>query len=82
MPKSINDENFKRRFYGYEGKALLRTEPGGFLIGSQYEANADKITQLKQKEDDTWVVTFPKSGLPLFISELIYFSLYLLFYNC
>jgi len=64
MGKSVNDENFNRLFRGYGGNGayLLRTEPGGFVVGCQYEANADKIYNLNLKADDTWVITFPKSG--------------------
>ena len=62
MSKSVNDENFVRLFSAYGGKALMRTEPGGLLIGNQFEANADQIYHLKLREDDTWIVTLPKSG--------------------
>ncbi len=83
MPKiSVNDEHFIHLFPAYGGKALLKTEPGNFVIGCQYEANADKIYRCKLREDDTWIATFPKSG-SIFSNDInfIIFDI-LLNFNC
>ena len=42
---------------------FFRGDPGGFLMTENYAVNgAQAIYQLKPREDDVWLVTFPKAG--------------------
>ena len=60
VPESLWEQlsklySIKQEFY--------RGEPGGFFMNKSYALNgAEKIFHLKPREDDVWLVTFPKTG--------------------
>ena len=40
----------------------LRSIPGNVWMPKKYRAAAEKIYNFEVKEDDIWIVTFPKCG--------------------
>ena len=48
-------------FPTYE-KGLVQGEPGGFINSPEYGVNAEKLSQFKPRNDDVWVLSFPKCG--------------------
>ena len=61
VPETVQ-ESFSKRYtekFGY-----YRGEPGGYLIKPNYALNgSQKIFNLKPRQDDVWLVTFPKTGI-------------------
>lgn len=54
-------EPFSRHFHHFD-EGLARAEPGGFVLTPEYGRRANEIYQLQPREDDVWIVTFPKCG--------------------
>nr|CAH0104482.1 unnamed protein product [Daphnia galeata] len=54
-------EPFKQLFTGYD-EGLVRMEPGGFVMPPSYARNAEKIYRMQPRNDDVWLLTFPKCG--------------------
>lgn len=68
IPKTLVSP-FTELFPGYTGQGLVRGEPGGFVFSYEYGQNAQKIFELKPRKDDVWLMSFPRSGTRLAISE-------------
>ena len=54
---------FTELFPGYDGKGLVRGEPGGFVFSSEYGRHAEKLFRFQPRKDDVWLMSFPRSGL-------------------
>ena len=66
IPKTFASQSpgslFNQHFAGLKGLGMVRGEPGGLFIGSNFPRHAEKILNFKLRPDDTWIVTTPKSG--------------------
>lgn len=60
IAKSLT-ESFQKHFTGYVD-GMVRGEPGELMMSPKYGVNAKKIYEMKPREDDVWLVTFPKCG--------------------
>ena len=60
IPETLVDP-FRSDFFNY-ADGLVRGTPGGFVLSPEYGKTADLIYNFPLREDDTWVVTFPKCG--------------------
>lgn len=60
IPKTQSD-SFKELFTGYD-EGLVRSEPNGFVMTPAYGRNAKKIYDMETRQDDVWLLTFPKCG--------------------
>lgn len=60
IEKSLTDK-FQAHFPNYT-EGLVRGEPGGFVLTPEYARHAEKLRNFKPREDDVWIVTFPKCG--------------------
>ena len=54
-------KEFKEHFIWY-ADGLVKGDPGGFVLTTEYARNADKVSNFQPREDDVWLVTFPKCG--------------------
>ncbi len=52
---------YRDHFPGYTD-GMSRGEPGGFFVTPAVGENAAAIRRFQLRADDTWIVTFPKSG--------------------
>jgi hypothetical protein len=53
---------YKELFPAFDGKGLVRAEPGGFVYHQNFAENCHKIYNVKVRSDDVWIHTFPRSG--------------------
>ena len=60
-------KSFTKLFPSYQD-GLVKSEPGGFVIPPYYCENAERIYRIKPREDDVWLLTFPKSGTVRFLN--------------
>lgn len=44
------------------GEGFIRSQPDAFFMPAQFEAVAKTIYDFEVREDDIWVITFPKCG--------------------
>ena len=59
IPETL-ESPFTELFLGYGEEGLVKSEPGGTVIPAVYGRHADKIFRFKPRNDDAWIVTFPK----------------------
>jgi len=59
--ENSRSEAFQQQFPSYS-EGLVRGEPGGFVLTQRYANKADHYVNFPLKDDDVWVVTFPKCG--------------------
>ncbi|KAI9555126.1 hypothetical protein GHT06_017641 [Daphnia sinensis] len=59
VEKSLNGD-FKEHFPKVDG--FVRSDPGGFVMMEEYARHAEKVYRFQPRNDDVWVVTFPKCG--------------------
>ena len=60
--EETKDELFKQHFPGHD-EGLFKSAPGGFLLTLDYAENGvEKIYNIKPRDDDVCLVTFPKTG--------------------
>jgi len=59
--ENTRSEAFLQHFPNYV-EGLYRGEPGGFVLTQRYAETADDYVNFPLKDEDVWVVTFPKCG--------------------
>ena len=66
IPETLpEDGQFRQDFPSYTD-GLVEASPGGYITTTQvFAENAENIYNLKPREDDVFVLTFPKSGIHL-----------------
>lgn len=52
---------FTQLFAGFQS-GLVRCEPGNQVLTPRLSENVEKIYRLEPREDDVWLLTFPKCG--------------------
>ena len=60
-----NNANIRKDFLGYrELDGIVRSEPEGWIFCGRYEkdGHADKIYNFDIRENDVWILSYPKSG--------------------
>ena len=61
IPETL-DEPFTRDFTGIR-EGLVRSQPGGITLTPDFARNVhDLYTNFHPRDDDVWILTFPKSG--------------------
>ena len=66
IPKTMLT-SFSKHFAGLHLKnGLVKSEPGNFVITRMYGDNAETLYRLKPRNDDVWLLTFPKCGRIIF----------------
>ena len=60
MPKTLTSP-FIEHFPNYT-EGLVIGEPGGFVLSPEYARHAEQCLKFQPRNDDVWVVTFPKCG--------------------
>ena len=67
IPKTFATQSpnslYNQHFVGNKGLGMVRGEPGGLFIGSNFPRHAEKILNFKLRPDDIWIVTIPKCGM-------------------
>ena len=72
VPESL--EPFFHELFPSNTEGIVKCEPGGYVNASPYADVAERIYQIEPREDDTWVITFPKSGK--FLSYIVFNSIF------
>jgi hypothetical protein len=62
IPETIQ-RPFTDLFLGYGGNGLVKSSRGGFVMPASYVEGAEKVYRFQPRMDDTFLVTFPKSGI-------------------
>ena len=47
-------------------EGIARCEKGGFILTPEFGKHMNEFIDFQLREDDTWVVTFPKCGMSFF----------------
>ncbi|PNF29575.1 hypothetical protein B7P43_G01904 [Cryptotermes secundus] len=55
-------ERFRAANQTFEGDGIIKVWPPGCAMFAEYRNYADRVRRLAVREDDVWVVTYPKSG--------------------
>ncbi|XP_046391228.1 sulfotransferase 1C4-like [Ischnura elegans] len=63
VPTDLNAELMK--LFTGERKGFLHVGPKKYFLSSEYEGQAAGFYNMELKPDDTWIVTFPRSGTTL-----------------
>ena len=66
-----DNARIKERFLGYDDNGLVRSVPEGWTLGGPYEKYAEDIYNFELRDDDAWVVTYPKSGAICYSRQLL-----------
>lgn len=61
IPKTLASP-FTELFPAYNGKGLVRGEPGGFVFSHEYGKHAENVFRFQPRKDDVWLMSFPRSG--------------------
>lgn len=59
--QSLNGD-FEEHLTNYKEHGLVRSDPGGFVQTDEFKIHAEKIFRFQPKNDDVWIVSFPKCG--------------------
>jgi len=46
----------------FRDNSIIRVWPPGCVISAEFQHHAEKIRKFTVKEDDVWIITYPKSG--------------------
>ena len=58
------EKPFTDLFLGYaHGDGLIQSSRGSFVMPASYAQGAEKVYRFEPRLDDTFIVTFPKSGI-------------------
>ena len=60
IPKTL-DKSFQELFPTHT-EGLVRAEPGGYVTSPDFAKEAEDVYQMTPRPDDTWVITFLRSG--------------------
>ena len=60
IPKSLSTP-FSQHFPGYK-TGLVCGEPGKFVMTPSYGSNAEILYRMQPRNDNVWILTFPKCG--------------------
>ena len=60
IPKTKLDP-FQQHFASFKN-GLVTSDPGNLVVTPLYSENAEKIYRMEPREDDVWIVTYPKCG--------------------
>ena len=56
---------------------FARSEPGGFVISQEFGRYAHEFFYFQPREDDVWILTFPKGGMTTFLIRTFLFQNFL-----
>jgi len=55
-------DKFKTACQTFHGCGIIKIWPPGCAIFSGFQHHAEKIRKFTVREDDVWIITYPKSG--------------------
>ena len=56
------EDKFKTANQIFEDDSIIKIWPPGCAILAEFQHHAEKIRKFTVREDDVWIITYPKSG--------------------